>query len=76
MEVQIGMFCVHLKIVRLIETILTSSVLKSNGSGKTSLAVSTLWALTGTIDPRPLQDSKVSDVIHDSSKVRFVTSLP
>lgn len=42
---------------------------ESNGSGKTSLAVSILWALTGNIDPRPLQDSKVSDVIHDTSKV-------
>ena len=41
----------------------------SNGSGKTSLAVSMLWALTGSVDPRPLQDSKVTDVINDSSKV-------
>ncbi|GAX21502.1 hypothetical protein FisN_4Hh565 [Fistulifera solaris] len=40
----------------------------SNGSGKTSLAVSILWALTGTTDPRPSQDYKVSDVVNDSSK--------
>lgn len=44
----------------------------SNGSGKTSLAVSILWALTGTTDSRPSQDYKVSDVVNDSSKV----SLP
>jgi len=43
---------------------------RSNGSGKSSLAMATLWALTGSVDPRPLQDSKVSDVVNDSCKVR------
>jgi hypothetical protein len=41
----------------------------SNGSGKSSLAISTLWALTGTLYPRPMQDAKVSDVVNDGSKV-------
>lgn len=45
----------------------------SNGSGKSSLAMSALWAFTGSIDPRPLQDSKVSDVVHDSCKAARVT---
>lgn len=41
----------------------------SNGSGKSSLAMSMLWCLTGSLDPRPFQDSKVSDVVNDDSKV-------
>jgi hypothetical protein len=48
----------------------------SNGSGKTSLAMSILWAFTGSIDPRPLQDSKVSDVVNDASKVSEPWSRP
>ena len=40
----------------------------SNGSGKTTLAMAVLWALTGTSDPRPMQDSKVSDVINFDGK--------
>jgi hypothetical protein len=28
-----------------------------------------LWALTGTLDPRPMQDAKVMDVVNDESKV-------
>ena len=40
----------------------------SNGSGKTTLAMAVLWALTGSSDPRPMQDAKVSDVINFSSK--------
>jgi hypothetical protein len=47
----------------------------SNGSGKSSLAMSTLWALTGTLDPRPMQDAKVSDVVNDESKVRVVVAV-
>jgi DNA repair exonuclease SbcCD nuclease subunit len=43
----------------------------SNGSGKTSLAMASLWALTGSLDPRRAQDGKVSDVINDYSKVCF-----
>lgn len=31
--------------------------------------MATLWALTGTLDPRPMQDSKVSDIVNDESKV-------
>jgi DNA repair exonuclease SbcCD ATPase subunit/DNA repair exonuclease SbcCD nuclease subunit len=45
----------------------------SNGSGKSSLAMAALWALTGSVDPRPLEDSKVSDVVNDSSKVARVS---
>ena len=45
----------------------------SNGSGKTSLAMSILWAFTGMVDPRPLQDSKVVDVINDAAKSASVT---
>jgi hypothetical protein len=41
----------------------------SNGSGKSSLAMSALWALTGTIDPRPVSDAKVDDVVHDKASV-------
>ena len=40
----------------------------SNGSGKTTLAMAVLWALTGSSDPRPTQDSKVSDVINFDGK--------
>ena len=42
---------------------------ESNGSGKTSLAMAALWALTGSMDPRRSQDGKVSDVVNDQSKV-------
>lgn len=31
--------------------------------------MSVLWALTGSIDPRPLQDSKAADVVNDHCKV-------
>lgn len=41
----------------------------SNGSGKSSLAMAALWALTGSMDPRRAQDGKVSDIVHDDSKV-------
>jgi len=41
----------------------------SNGSGKSSLAMAALWALTGSMDPRRAQDGKVSDVINDNAKV-------
>lgn len=43
--------------------------MNSNGTGKSSLVMSALWALTGSIDPRPMQDDKVSDVVNDLSKV-------
>lgn len=42
----------------------------SNGSGKSSLAMATLWALTGTLDARRSVDMKVADVVNDDSKVR------
>jgi len=45
----------------------------SNGTGKSSLAMAALWALTGSLDPRPLPDGKVADVVHDNSKVARVT---
>jgi len=34
------------------------------------LAMAALWVLTGAVDPRPFQDSKVSDVMNDSNPVR------
>jgi hypothetical protein len=43
--------------------------LNSNGSGKTSLAMAALWAITGSADPRPFQDNKVADVLNDSNQV-------
>ncbi|KAL7465286.1 hypothetical protein ACHAXS_005613, partial [Conticribra weissflogii] len=45
----------------------------SNGVGKTTLAMASLWALTGSIDPRPAQDGRVSDVVNDFSKFSEVT---
>jgi DNA repair exonuclease SbcCD ATPase subunit len=39
----------------------------SNGTGKSSLAMATLWALTGSVDPRPMSDAKVADIVNDSS---------
>lgn len=53
----------------LLNYILTANY--SNGSGKTSLAMSVLWAFTGSFDARPLTDAKVADVVHDASKVSF-----
>lgn len=41
----------------------------SNGSGKSSLAMAALWALTGSLDPRKAADSKVADIVNDASKV-------
>ena len=41
----------------------------SNGVGKSTLAMASLWALVGSIDPRPTQDGKVGDVVNDHSKV-------
>ena len=35
----------------------------SNGTGKSSLAMASLWALTGALDPRPLPDGKVADIV-------------
>ncbi|CAB9505524.1 expressed unknown protein [Seminavis robusta] len=40
----------------------------SNGSGKTTLAMAALWAMTGSADPRPFQDSKVVDILNDSNQ--------
>ncbi|KAG7352086.1 SMC domain containing protein [Nitzschia inconspicua] len=45
----------------------------SNGSGKSSLAMATLWALTGTLDARRSMDMRVADVINDDSKMARVT---
>jgi DNA repair exonuclease SbcCD ATPase subunit/DNA repair exonuclease SbcCD nuclease subunit len=45
----------------------------SNGTGKSSLAMAPLWALTGALDPRPLPDNKVADVVNDDAKVARVT---
>jgi hypothetical protein len=47
----------------------------SNGSGKSSLAMATLWALTGSLDSRPMQDAKVADVVNDDAKVRTLWSF-
>lgn len=42
---------------------------KSNGAGKTALAMAALWGLTGRTDPRPAGgiDASVGDVVHKSS---------
>ena len=45
----------------------------SNGVGKSTLAMASLWALAGSTDPRPAQDGKVTDVVNDFSKVAEVT---
>jgi DNA repair exonuclease SbcCD ATPase subunit/DNA repair exonuclease SbcCD nuclease subunit len=45
----------------------------SNGSGKSSLAMAALWALTGSLDARPSMDMKVADVVNDDSKTARVT---
>eukprot|EP00804_Cyclotella_cryptica_P015235 CCRYP_005366-RB/>CCRYP_005366-RB protein AED:0.05 eAED:0.05 QI:0/0.66/0.57/1/0.5/0.28/7/3820/860 len=45
----------------------------SNGVGKSTLAMASLWALVGSIDPRPVQDGKVVDVVNDFSKNAAVT---
>jgi DNA repair exonuclease SbcCD ATPase subunit len=36
------------------------------------LAMASLWALTGSLDPRPTQDGKVADVVNDFSRVADV----
>jgi len=45
----------------------------SNGTGKSSLAMATLWGLTGSLDARPASDMKVADVVNDNSKIAKVT---
>ena len=40
----------------------------SNGTGKSSLAMATLWGLTGSVDPRLVNDAKVADVVTDGCK--------
>lgn len=45
----------------------------SNGVGKSTLAMASLWALVGTLDARPIQDGKVADVVNDNSKLATVT---
>ena len=45
----------------------------SNGSGKSLLAMSTLWCFTGSLDARPMEDSKVSDIVNDKCKTARVT---
>ena len=44
----------------------------SNGTGKSSLAMATLWGLTGSIDPRLVSDAKVADVVTDGCKTTKV----
>ena len=39
----------------------------SNGTGKSSLAMAALWALSGSVDPRPMSDAKVADIVNDDS---------
>ena len=39
----------------------------SNGTGKSSLAMAALWALSGSVDPRPMSDAKVADIVNDES---------
>jgi len=45
----------------------------SNGTGKSSLAMATLWALTGRVDSHVVNDGKVLDVITDGCKVTNVS---
>ena len=45
----------------------------SNGVGKSTIAMASLWALSGSLDSRPVQDGKVGDVVNDLSKVAEVT---
>eukprot|EP00956_Cyclotella_meneghiniana_P030441 scaffold76682_cov82-Cyclotella_meneghiniana.AAC.1 len=45
----------------------------SNGVGKSTLAMASLWALVGTLDARPVQDGKVADVVNDSCKLATVS---
>ncbi|KAL7493637.1 hypothetical protein ACHAWT_004645 [Skeletonema menzelii] len=45
----------------------------SNGVGKTTIVMASLWALSGSLDPRPAQDGKVGDIVNDLSKVAEVT---
>ena len=45
----------------------------SNGSGKSSLSMAALWALTGSLDARRVQDAKVGDIVNDDSKAAKVT---
>jgi hypothetical protein len=37
--------------------------------------MSMLLALAGTLDPCPMQDAKVSDVVNDGSKVRVMVAV-
>ena len=45
----------------------------SNGVGKSTLAMSALWSLSGSLDARPTQDGKVADIVNDSSMNAEVT---
>jgi hypothetical protein len=46
----------------------------SNGAGKTSLAMSIMWALTGSMDPRLVTDGRAVDVAHDPPPSRMTTT--
>lgn len=68
------MFSIHASLVVIIISILYRFVhTLSNGVGKSTLAMAALWALAGTVDPRPAQDGKVSDVVNDFCKVAEVS---
>lgn len=45
----------------------------SNGVGKSTLAMASLWALIGSLDSRPVQDGRVVDIVNDLSKMAEVT---
>lgn len=45
----------------------------SNGTGKSSLAMAALWALTGRVDHHVVNDGKVSDVMTDGCTTTKVT---
>ena len=40
---------------------------ESNGAGKTSLVMSVLWALTGAMNGRVVNDGRAADVAYDSA---------
>ena len=47
----------------------------SNGSGKSTLAMAALWALTGSIDSRPVHSSRTVNIINDECEVSSFTNF-
>lgn len=66
---------VHLSVLLLMADVSFFTAIFSNGVGKSTLAMASLWALVGSVDPRPAQDGKVADVVNDFSKVCSMLTL-